>query len=139
MGMRMSSATARITQSCANRFFLLSTVLAAACNSEDSRVGFCAAPRSLAIEVAVTDSASGLALADSAAGSLVAGNHADSLQHVSASSLLLVGGSALGTYDVSVARPGYASWSRTSVAVTQTGQCGNVEPVHLDARLQPAP
>jgi hypothetical protein len=114
-------------------------LLTAACGTEAQPVGYCTAPRSLAIEVAVTDSASGLARADSAVGSLQSGTYADSLHHSLGSSLLLSGGSELGTYEVSVSRPGYSAWNRIGVAVTQVGPCGNVEPVQLDARLQPAP
>jgi hypothetical protein len=118
---------------------LPSLLPATARGTEAQPVGSCTAPRSRAIEVAVSDSASGLALADSAVGSLQAGNYADALQHSLDSSLLLPGGSELGTDDVSVSRPGYMAWSRIGVAVTQVGPCGNVEPVHLDARLQAAP
>lgn len=114
-------------------------LLAAGCGTDDSRVGFCAAPRSLAIEVAVTDSATGAPLAVGAVGSLQSGSFADSLWHSGGAQPLLYGGSEVGTYDVSVVRPGYAPWSRTNVSVTQLGPCGNVEPVHLDALLQPAP
>jgi hypothetical protein len=135
----MLPATFRSARRISPGLLLPALLLTAACGTEAQPLGYCTAPRSLAIEVAVTDSASGLARADSAVGSLQSGNYADSLHHSLGSSLLLSGGSELGTYEVSVSRPGYLAWSRIGVAVTQVGPCGNVEPVHLDARLQPAP
>jgi hypothetical protein len=61
----------------------------------------------------------------------------DTLEHEN--SLTLLGGQLLGTYDVTVQRPGYSGWTQSGVAVTQTGPCGNVEPVNLTAPLQPLP
>ncbi len=53
-------------------------------------------------------------------------------------SLKMSGGSALGTYLVTVERAGYVTWTMSDVHVTQSGICGNVLPVELSAGLQPA-
>jgi hypothetical protein len=99
----------------------------------------CLATRSIAVELTVTDSLSNLGLADSSTGLLQAGTTVDSLEHVAGSSTLLLGGSQLGTYTVTVTRPGYATWSRAGIAVAQLSICGSVIPVQLAARLQPLP
>ena len=114
---------------------------AAACAdfNTTSPLGMCAAPRSIAIEVAVSDSVTGRALADSAAGFVHTGTRTDSLFHVAGSAALLDGGDQLGTYDVTVARPGYATWMALGVHVTRQGVCGNVLPEQRAARLQAIP
>jgi hypothetical protein len=99
----------------------------------------CTATRSIAIEVSVTDSITGLARADSATGFVQAGSYSDPLLPYGNSATLLFGGDRLGTYSVTVTRPGYATWSRSGIAVTQKSICGSVLPVHLDALLQPGP
>jgi hypothetical protein len=99
----------------------------------------CTAARSIAIEVRVTDSITGLARADSATGQVQAGSYSDSLVQFDTSTDLLFAGDRLGTYSVTISRPGYVAWSRSGVGVTQRGVCGNVLPVHLDALLQPGP
>jgi len=109
------------------------------CSTGDPFAGECAAPRSIAIALTVTDSVSGDSIADSASGSVTAGAYADSLHHVEGFPALLVAGDRLGTYAISLTRPGYAAWGSSGVAVTHVGVCGNVEPVELAARLQPAP
>jgi hypothetical protein len=106
---------------------------------ETPPTGFCTAPAPIAVEVTVTDSVSGQALADSASGSVETAGVADSLHHITNSTTLLMGGTRLGNYTVTVSRPGYATWQRSNVSVTQTGPCGNVLPVALDALLQPVP
>jgi hypothetical protein len=116
----------------------LSTIVAAmlvACSSTSAPVASCAAPRSVAIEVDVTDSVTGRALADSATGSVQSGSYADSLVRVS--DRLMDGGAQLGTYVVTLSRPGYTSWVRSGVRVASQGPCGNVEPTHIAALLQP--
>ena len=110
--------------------------LAAAC---ESPVGFCTPVKPIAIEVTVTDSVSGRALADSAEGFVQAGQYRDSLHHAPPSMTLLYGGTILGTYDVTITRPGYAPWARAGIVVRETGTCGNVVPVDLTALLQLAP
>jgi hypothetical protein len=109
------------------------------CNSGLPTTGECAAPNSIAIVLTVTDSVSGDSIADSASGTVTAGAYSDSLHHYLGFPALLAGGDQLGTYAVTVARPGYAPWGRTGVAVTHKGVCGNVEPVVLQARLHPSP
>ncbi|MEP7344767.1 MAG: hypothetical protein ABI877_05855 [Gemmatimonadaceae bacterium] len=129
------------------RFFSsLSTVLVAAIvsacatNSDaDQPVGLCTAPRSIAIEVDVIDSLTGQGVAVGATGSIRLGGETDSLWHVSGSTTLLAGGERRGTYDVVVNRPRYATWVASGVHVTRLGNCGNVIPEHLTARLQASP
>jgi hypothetical protein len=110
--------------------------LAAACGSTTAvPVGYCMAPQSISVEVAVKDSVSGAGRADSATGTLVSAAHSDSLRHFG-SDTLMVGGQWIGTFAVTIDRPGYRTWSQPQVAVTQVGPCGNVIPVHLTALLQ---
>jgi hypothetical protein len=97
----------------------------------------CAAPRSIAITVDVSDAISGRAIADSATGTAHLGATTITLDHYN--TLTLLGGTQLGTYDVMVERPGYRAWTRLGVSVAQTGPCGNVEPVNLSAHMQPVP
>lgn len=99
----------------------------------------CLATRSIAIEVSVTDSIAGQNIADSATGCVQAGSYSDSLIAYNSPATLLFGGNRLGTYTVTVSRPGYATWTRSGVAVGQKSTCGSVIPVHLDALLQPGP
>lgn len=113
-------------------------LLAAGCGTDGPNAA-CTAIRSIAIEVNVTDSVTGLARADSATGLVQSGSYSDSLLPFGGTTNLLFAGDRLGTYTVTVSRPGYAAWSRTGIAVTTQGVCGNVLPVHLDAPLQPAP
>lgn len=83
------------------------------------------------------DSISGRAIADAAQGTLQRGTTVDTLAHVD--SLTLDGGQSLGTYSVTVDRAGYRTWTQSNVAVSNTGPCGNVQPVTLNARLQLLP
>ncbi len=115
----------------------LALVLAlAACEKGVAPIAYCAAPRSIAIEVSALDSISQLSVADSARGVVQSGSYLDSLRLVFG---VLLGGTKLGTYDVTVDRPGYREWIRADVQVTRQGPCGNVIPVQLTALLQPAP
>ena len=50
-----------------------------------------------------------------------------------------MGGSKLGTYQVTAQRPGYREWIRTGVQVTQATECGMPVSVHITALLQPGP
>lgn len=131
------TALSRFRSSLATPLCCLSAGLAA-CDSAGPNVA-CAAPRSIAIELSVTDSTTGLGIADSAFGLITDGAYSDSLHHVFPSPTVLIAGESLGTYAVTVGRPGYAAWSRTGIAVTQRGVCGNVVPVALAAPLQPLP
>ena len=111
-----------------------------ACRSRESfPTGFCTAPASIALEISVTDSVSGRALADSTVGAVQSGGQIDLLHLRSSIPALLFGGARLGTYDISLSRPGYTAWTRFSVSVSRTGPCGNVVPVQLTARLQLRP
>ncbi|MDQ2767750.1 MAG: hypothetical protein M3Y30_11410 [Gemmatimonadota bacterium] len=97
--------------------------------------GYCAAPKPLAVEVAVRDSISGRAAADGASGTLVHAGITDTL--FQRDSLTLLGGSETGTYTVTIDRPGYLTWHASNIHVTVVGPCGNVIPVDLEAKLQP--
>jgi hypothetical protein len=48
---------------------------------------------------------------------------------------LVAAGERAGTYQITVSKPGYATWTRSNVRVTK-GEC-HVNPVRLTARLQP--
>jgi hypothetical protein len=106
------------------------------CGSNSMPVGFCAAPRSEAVEISVRDSTSGLPAADGALGTLVGAGVDDTLEHVD--SLRIRGGDQTGTYVVTIDRPGFRTWSASNVHVTNVGPCGNVIPVEITALLQPA-
>jgi len=101
--------------------------------------GFCAAPRSIAIELVVRDSVSGVYLADSATGTVTAMTYQDSLHHFGFADSLLWGGDQLGTYALLVQRPGYRDWTKSGVVVSQRASCGNVIPVQLNALLVHGP
>src|ERR1039457_635355 len=111
---------------------------AAACGRYDGvtnpgPLAYCTATAPIAISIAVRDSASGRALADSASGTVRLGTVTDTLLHVD--SLTLIGGRQTGTYDVTVQRSGYRTWTRLGVPATQTNACGSVETVQLIAGL----
>lgn len=109
--------------------------IASSCSSE-ILTGKCTAPAPRSVVVTVRDSVSGQAAADNSIGTLVGTGVDDTLFHVD--SLTLSGGTQLGTFTVTINRPGFLTWVATNVMVTQTGPCGNVLPVQLTARLQPA-
>lgn len=125
---------ALICRTCA---FAFVAIAIAACSSSTPPTGFCTAVPSIAIEVTVRDSVSGAVLADSAFGTVVTPNYQDSLRQINDS--LLRGGNQLGTYAVTVHRPSYADWVTSGVRVNRTGECGNVIPAELEARLVRAP
>ena len=104
--------------------------------SDSPVAAYCTAPASLAVQVMVRDSTSGQAAATGATGTLVGAGTSDTLFHVD--SLTMVGGTQLGSYEITIDRPGYLTWRASNVRVTQKGPCGNVLPVDLSARLQPA-
>ena len=97
-------------------------------------VAYCSAVRPIAISITVRDSVSQHAAADSASGMVFSVNGTETL--IRADTLILFGGSTLGSYDVAVQRPGYRTWSRANVQVTRTGTCGSPETVKLTALLQ---
>ena len=107
------------------------------CGSDTSfPTGRCLAARPLAVVVEVRDSTTGQAAADGAIGTLVGAGVNDTLFH--ADPLRIYGGDKLGTYTVTIDRPGYLTWSVSDVHVTEVGECGSVLPVQLSAKLQPA-
>ena len=108
-------------------------------SSTSPPIGYCAAPRSIAVMLDVSDSLSGVGLADSAAGTASTGAYQDSLHHTALSPTSLWSGDQVGSYTVTVQHPAYRDWVMADVAVTQRGLCGNVIPVHLAARLVRAP
>ena len=110
---------------------------AAGCGQPTPPIGYCSAPRSIAVEITVLDSVSLSPRADSAFGVIQAGSALDSLHRFAES--VLYGGTNLGTYQVTIHRPGYRDWSRTNIAVSKQGPCGNTIPVELTARLQHTP
>jgi hypothetical protein len=110
--------------------------IASSCGSDQMLIGSCTAVASEAVEITVRDSVSGAARADGARGTLMSSSVSDTL--VQLDSLRLRGGDQLGTYMVTVDRPGYLAWTASNVRVTEEGACGNVIPVQLNARLQPA-
>ena len=111
--------------------------LASSCRAADQGPNpGCTAKAPLSVLVSVRDSISGAAAADDALGTLVGSGVDDTLAHVD--SLTLEGGDQLGTFTVTIDRPGYLTWTAPDVHVTQKGICGNVLPVQLSARLQPA-
>lgn len=115
-------------------------VVSSSCQSSTSPpAGYCAAPRSIAVEVDVLDAVTRASIADNAMGTVVAVGYQDSLHHGTGADSLLWGGDQLGTYTVTVQRPGYADWSKVGVMVSQQGPCGNVIPVQLLALLVPVP
>ncbi len=111
----------------------LAVALSGCSNAE--QIGFCAAPAPLAVIVTVRDSISGTGAATNALGTIVGNSVVDTL--IQRDSLTFEGGDRLGTFTVTIEKPGYFTWSRANVRVTQTGPCGNVLPVSLTALLQP--
>lgn len=110
-------------------------LIASRCSTE-ILTGKCTAPAPRSVVVTVRDSVSGKAAADNAIGTLVGAGVDDTLFHVD--SLTLEGGTLLGTFTVRIEKPGYLTWIANDVMVSQKGPCGNVLPVQLTARLQPA-
>jgi hypothetical protein len=133
--MHLSLSDATSSRGTALVFLAALAAIASGCGSSNL-VGFCSAPRSLSVVVTVRDSTSGQAAADAAIGTLVGGSVTDTL--IQTDSLTLVGGDATGTFTVHVEHPGYLRWTASDVHVTQQGPCGNVIPVQLSAKLQPA-
>ncbi|MDB4911181.1 MAG: hypothetical protein JWO39_2004 [Gemmatimonadetes bacterium] len=109
--------------------------IASGCGA-DVPVAYCTAPASLSVVIAVRDSTTGQPAADGALGTLVGAGVNDTL--FQSDSLTLSGGNQIGTYTVTIDRPGYLTWIMSNVRVTERGPCGNVIPVELSARLQPA-
>lgn len=109
------------------------TCVLASCNQSISAP--CKGVPSRAIIVAVRDSVTGAAAATGADGTVETAGIVDSLQH--ADSVSMFGGSRLGSYDITIQKPGYQTWTASNVDVTVIGSCGIVASVRLDAKLQP--
>lgn len=116
---------------------LLACVAYAADSCDSQRlVAECTGIPSRAIVVAVRDSTTGAAAADGAFGTVESAGRVDTLTQ--SDSLLMFGGTRLGTYSVVIEHAGYDAWTTSGVNVTQLGSCGNVLPVQLTASLQPS-
>ena len=110
----------------------------AACGSQATPpIGYCTAPRSIALQVTVLDSVSRTSRADSAYGVVHVGAEMDSLRL--SVPPVLEGGTKVGTYQITIDRPQYREWTRANVIVSQQGPCGNTIPVQVTALLQLAP
>ncbi len=134
--MRLSLSSATPTRR--SRLVCLAALagIASSCGSDGvGPIAECAAPASLSVVVMVRDSTSGAAAADGALGTLAGPSVNDTLGHVD--SLTLAGGDQLGTFTVTIDRPGYLTWIASNVRVTRQGPCGNVIPAQLEAKLQP--
>lgn len=105
--------------------------------TDTNPVGYCAAVRPVAVAIAVRDSLSNRAIATRASGTAV--NAAPTVALEVIDTLTLWGGTTLGTYTITVQKPGYRTWTRAAIPVTQTGSCGNPVTVNIAARLAPLP
>jgi hypothetical protein len=125
------------------RFAMLACALGvgsivASCNSDSSGpTGGCLSKVSIAVVITVRDSISGDPAADGTLGILTGAGVDDTL--INSDPLTLLGGDKTGTYTVTIDKPGYLTWSASDVHVTEVGECANVIPVDLSAKLQPAP
>lgn len=86
-----------------------------------------------ALEVSVTDAATGAGLVPGATGQWAAGGRTGSLEEVDLAARFLTAFGPAGRYRLTVQHPGYAAWVRDDVRVPG-GPCGP-ETVALDARL----
>jgi hypothetical protein len=108
-------------------------LIVAACENDFGR---CSSPYSPAVIVTPLDSGTRANVAVGARGIAVSGSYVDSLRQVDS---VLWGGSQLGTYQVTVERPGYHQWVRSGIRATQEWQCGMPVSVRVTALLQPTP
>lgn len=79
--------------------------------------------------------ASGAPAAEGSVGTAVDGEHEETLQ-VFGPATLVGAGERPGTYDITITRPGFETWSAEGVTVT-ADEC-HVHPVSLEANLIPA-
>ncbi len=95
--------------------------------------------RDWAVEVTVLDSATGLPRADSAVAVIRDGGYVDTLHLVgfvgSEPASLAGSNGRSGVYELTITRPGYATWTATQLVATD-GACG-LEGVRVTAHLQP--
>ena len=108
-------------------------LIVAAC---ENRFGYCAAPYSPAVIITPLDSGTRANAAVGARGVALSGSYVDSLRRVDS---VLVGGSQLGTYQVTVERLGYHQWVRSGIRATKEWECGMPVSVRVTALLQPTP
>ena len=112
-------------------------ILATCQNTQSTQPsGYCLAALSPAVIVTPKDSGTHANLVDSARGVARSGTYVDSLRRVDS---VLWGGAQIGTYNVTVERPGYQQWTRSGVQVTQRTPCGMPVSVHVTALLQSNP
>ena len=97
---------------------------------------YCAAAYSPAVIVTPLDSGTRANVAVGARGVALSGSYVDSLRRVDS---VLVGGSQLGTYQVTVERLGYHQWVRSGIRATKEWECGMPVSVRVTALLQPTP
>ena len=110
-------------------------LIVAACENRPP-FGYCSAAYSPAVIVTPLDSSTRTNVAVGARGIALSGSYVDSLRRVDS---ILWGGAQLGTYQVTVERPGYNQWVRSGVHVTHATACGMPVSVRLTALLQPTP
>ena len=135
----MHLSLSRVTSSRAATLICVAALagIASSCGAADQGpIAECTSVAPLSVVVTVRDSVSGAAAAAGAIGTLVSGSVDDTLAHTD--SLTIEGGDQLGTFTVTINRAGYLTWTASDVHVTEKGPCGNVIPVRLNARLQPA-
>jgi hypothetical protein len=132
----MTAHTSRATTARAPSLLCVAAIalLAASC-SDMNPIAECTAVQSISVVVTVRDSVTGSAAADNAIGTLVGDAVNDTLFNID--SLTIEGGNQLGTFTVTIDRPGYLTWVASNVHVTDRSECGSVIPVRLTALLQP--
>src|SRR6267378_3657319 len=119
------------------RYSVALLILAACQNTQNTQpTGYCAGSLSPAVIVTPLDSGTRTNVAVGARGVARSGTYSDSLRRVDS---VLWGGARLGTYEVTVERLGYQTWTRSGVQVTQATVCGAPVSVQVTALLQLSP
>lgn len=115
---------------------LIAILLAAPLASCADLTGSCTTDPKPTMRIEVLDAGTGAPLMGST-GAIRDGDYDEELTSMDGSNYLWAGGVSgrAGTYDVTVQREGYATWSREDVRVS-ANQCG-VRTVDLTARLEP--
>ena len=118
----------------------LTALALSSCASTDEPV-VCTEEFRYGILVTAVDAGTDQSLMIGAAGELVDGSHRESLQFVPSpateNSVMVGAGERPGRYLVTVSHPGYQEWRQDDVLVT--ADACHVNPVILEARLDPAP
>ena len=107
-------------------------LLAGACQLPMNGGTVCTAQFVYGISATVSDAATGADITPGSSLIVREGGYVDSVA-AGPGSFLAAAGERSGTYDVSIRRPGYSSFSQTGVVVTKN-EC-HVNPVGLKARL----